>query len=150
MVSPLQSSLSEFIEDVSSFAVHKNPQVKCETFRFLVRCLKETKTAPSPAEVKTLSATQIKGMSDSFEPTRAAAMEGLGTLAKIVGERTLIKELESLDDIKKAKVKEFMDKAEVKCKGGASKPAAAAPPPAARSAAPPQARPAQVRLLIFH
>lgn len=73
-------------------------------------------------------------MEDSFEPVRAAAMEGLGTLAKIVGERPLVKELDGLDDIKKGKVKEFMERAEVKCKGGVGVPAAAKPPSATAAA----------------
>lgn len=62
-------------------------------------------------------------------------MEGLGTLAKIVGERPLIKELEGLDDIKKAKVKEFMENAQVKSKAGAKPaPSGGRPAPAAASA----------------
>lgn len=50
---------------------------------------------------------------------RTAAAEGLGTLIKIVGDRPMTATMEQLDDIRKTKVKEFAEKAEVKCKAGA-------------------------------
>ena len=61
----------------------------------------------------------------------------MGTLMKIIGERALAPQMEAMDDLRKAKVKEFFDKAVVKCKVG-SAPAKKAPtaPIAAPTAAP--------------
>lgn len=87
-------------------------------------------------------------MEDSFEPVRAAAMEGLGTLAKIVGERPLVKELEGLDDIKKGRVKEYMEKAEVKAKSGIKAAPAPRPNPSLAPSAAPPAKTTQVRLQL--
>jgi hypothetical protein len=52
---------------------------------------------------------------------------------KVVGERALGGQVDALDDLRKAKVMEAFEKAEVKYKGkgAASKPAAVSAPPAA-------------------
>jgi hypothetical protein len=71
----------------------------------------------------------VSGFEDSFEPVRTAAAEGLGTLMKIMGERPMTATMEQLDDIRKTKVKEFAEKAEVKCSAGATSALAKAPAP---------------------
>jgi cytoskeleton-associated protein 5 len=71
-------------------------------------------------------------LEDSDEKVRTGAAEGLGLTMKIVGERALNPVMESMDDIRKAKVKEAFEKAQVKCKATAApppKPPAAAAPP---------------------
>lgn len=75
-------------------------------------------------------------LEDGYEPVRAAAAEGLGTLLKIVGERQLNPVIDPLDDLRKAKVKEAFEKATVKCKAGVAPPKPAAPPAAKGKAAP--------------
>ena len=107
--------------------------------------------APSlKTDLKPLADALLSGIEDSFEPVRSAAAEGLGTLSKILGERALGPTLEGLDDIKKAKVKDFAEKAEVKYRPGAGGPAAGAsaaakpiaPRPVAAAPQPkPQAKP---------
>lgn len=107
--------------------------------------------APSlKTDLKPLADALLSGIEDSFEPVRSAAAEGLGTLSKILGERALGPTLEGLDDIKKAKVKDFAEKAEVKYRPGARGPAAGAsaaakpiaPRPVAAAPQPkPQAKP---------
>ena len=122
------SSLSDCLEDILEFLKHKNPQVKAETLSFLIRCLKTTKDAPSKPECKSTAEAATKLLTESSEVTRSGGAEVLGTLMKIMGERAMGPYMEGLDDIRKAKIKEYFDKAEVKAK---DKPKAAAPPPKA-------------------
>lgn len=71
----------------------------------------------------------LKTIEDADSATREYSAEGLGTLAKVVGEKALMPFTEKLDDIKAAKVKEACDKAVVKAKpAGPPKPAAVPAP----------------------
>ena len=128
----ISSSLSDCLEDILEFLKHKNPQVKAETLSFLIRCLKTTKIAPSKPECKSIADAATKLLTESSEVTRSGGAEVLGTLMKIMGERAMAPHLEGLDDIRKAKIKEYFEKAEVKAK---DKPKAAAPPPKAAASA---------------
>lgn len=119
-------SLSECLEEIVEFLKHKNPQVKLESTRFLVRCLKSIREAPSQAEVKTIAEAATKLLTESQAVQRDTGAEVLGTLWKIMGDRMMNAHLDGLDDIRKAKIKEFHDAAEVKAK---YRPKAAAPPP---------------------
>lgn len=131
----LSTGLSECLEDILEFLKHKNPQVKSETLGFLIRCLKTTREAPSKPEVKSIADAATKLLTESTEATRSAGAETLGTLMKIMGERQMQQYLEGLDDIRKSKIKEYCDAAEVKAK---DKPRPVAPPP--KAAPPPQKR----------
>ena len=131
------ASISEITEDITTFSKHKNPQVKEQTYKWLVRCLCSTRVAPNlKTDLKPLTEALLHGFEDSFEPVRSAAAEGLGCLLKILGERAMGATMENLDDIRKAKVKEFAEKAQVKCKAGAPVPSKPAPGPAAAMARP--------------
>ncbi|KAL8734648.1 MAG: hypothetical protein Q9166_001304 [cf. Caloplaca sp. 2 TL-2023] len=127
------TGLSECLEDILEFLKHKNPQVKTETLKFLIRCLRTTREAPSKPEVKLIAEAATKLLTESVETTRSAGAEVLGTLMKIMGERAMGPYMEGLDDIRKTKIKEFCDTAEVKAK---DKPKPVAPPP--KAAAPGQ------------
>lgn len=110
-------SISDVVEDVATFAKHKNPQVKEQTYRFLIRGLSTTKVAPNvKTDLKPLADALLSGMDDGFAPVRDAAAEALGTLLKVVGERAMGAILDGLDEIKRKKVLEFASKAEVRCK----------------------------------
>lgn len=127
------SSFADCLEEILEFLKHKNPQVKLESTRFLIRCLKNSREAPSPAEAKTLAEASTKLLTESQEVQRSAGAEVLGTLWKIMGDRIMNVHLDGLDDIRKNKIKEYYEAAEVKAK---YKPKAAAPPkPAAAPAA---------------
>ncbi|KAF3006881.1 Microtubule-associated protein, microtubule dynamics during spindle orientation [Curvularia kusanoi] len=126
------SSFADCLEEILEFLKHKNPQVKLESTRFLVRCLKNTREAPTPAEAKTLAEASTKLLTESQEVQRSAGAEALGTLWKIMGDRIMNAHLDGLDEIRKTKIKEFYETAEVKTK---YKPKSAAPPKPA--AAPP-------------
>ncbi|KAK6330139.1 Microtubule-associated protein, microtubule dynamics during spindle orientation [Orbilia blumenaviensis] len=122
------TSLADVLEDTMELLRHKNPQVKLESLRFLIRCLRTTRVAPSKPEVKTISDNVTKLLADTLEATRTAAAEAMGTLMKIMGERAMNPFVDGLDDIRKSKIKEFFESAQVKAK---DKPPAPAPPPAA-------------------
>ncbi|KAK2757659.1 Microtubule-associated protein, microtubule dynamics during spindle orientation [Arachnomyces sp. PD_36] len=149
------TNLSDCLEDILEFLKHKNPQVKQETLKFLIRCLKNTRDAPSKPETKSIAEAATKMLTESTEIVRAGGAEILGTLMKIMGERAMAPYLDGLDDIRKTKIKEYFETAEVKAKDrpkpivgppkaaapsggkkvvrkpalGSKKPAAAAPPP---------------------
>ncbi|KAL8813075.1 MAG: hypothetical protein Q9223_002201 [Gallowayella weberi] len=125
------TGLSECLEDILEFLKHKNPQVKSETLKFLIRCLRTTREAPSKPEVKVTAEAATKLFAESVEATRLAASEVLGTLMKIMGERAMGPYMEGLDESRKTKIKEFCDAAEVKAK---DKPKPVAPPPKAAPA----------------
>ena len=122
------SSLSDCLDDILEFLRHKNPTVKAETLNFLIRCLKTTREVPSKPETKSTAEAATKLLTDSVEATRSGGAEVLGTLMKIIGERAMNPYMDGLDDIRKTKIKEYCDKAEVKAK---DKPKAA--PAAAKS-----------------
>lgn len=113
-----QTSLSDLTEDVLTALKSKNPQVKEGTLKFYCRCMKETREAPSKNDIKPLCDAIAPCTGDSFEPVRGAAAEALGLLMKILGERAFGPVIEGLDDLRKAKVKESFEKAEVKFKAG--------------------------------
>jgi protein STU2 len=123
------TSLSECLEGVLEFLKHKNPQVKLESTRFLIRCLKNTREPPQPPEIKSIADAATKLLTESQETQRSAGAEVLGTLWKIMGDRAMGPFLNDLDEIRKTKIKEFYESAEVKAKNK-PKPAAAPPKPA--------------------
>ncbi|KAF5860162.1 Microtubule-associated protein, microtubule dynamics during spindle orientation [Aspergillus alliaceus] len=110
------TNLTECLEEILEFLKHKNPQVKQETLKFLIRCLRTTRDVPSKAEVKSIAEAATKLLTESSEVNRAGGAEILGTLMKIMGERAMNPYLEGLDDIRKTKIKEFFETAEVKAK----------------------------------
>lgn len=137
------TSLSDCLEDIFEFLKHKNPQVKQETLKFLIRCLKTTRDVPGKPEVKSIAEAAIRLLTESSEVTRSGAAEILGTLMKIMGERAMNPYLDGLDEIRKTKIKEYYDVAEVKAKDR-PKPIVAPPKPApaAKKAAPGARKPA--------
>jgi len=110
------TSLSDCLEETLEFLKHKNPQVKEGTMKFLIRCLKTTKDAPTKPEVASIAEAAKKLLSESVEGLRSGGAEVLGTVMKIMGERAMGPYLEGLDDIRKTKIKEYFDTAEVKAK----------------------------------
>lgn len=110
------TSLTDCLEETLGFMSHKNPNVKLETVKFLVRCLRTTREVPSKAEQKSIADAATKLLTESTEGMRSGGAEILGTLMKIIGERAMAPYLDGLDDIRKAKIKEYFETAEVKAK----------------------------------
>ena len=110
------TNFSDCLEETLGFLTHKNPQVKLESLKFLIRCLKTTRDVPSKAEQKSIADASTKLLTESSEVTRSGGAEVLGTLMKIIGERAMGPYLDGLDDIRKTKIKEYFENAEVKAK----------------------------------
>jgi hypothetical protein len=134
----LATSLSDCLEETLEFLKHKNPQVKEGTMKFLIRCLKTTRSAPSKPEVTSIVEASKKLLSEGVESLRSGGAEILGIVMKIMGERAMGPHLEGLDDIRKSKIKEFFETAEVKAKDKPKPPPAAAAPRQAPAAAAPR------------
>jgi cytoskeleton-associated protein 5 len=124
-----QITFPDLTDDFMKFLKHKNPQVREGTLKFLNRCLSTTRIAPNKPDLKPYSEALVELLGDSQESIRNAAQEGLALFMKIFGERMLNPYLEPVDDLKKGKVKEALEKVTVKCKAGS----APAPPPHASS-----------------
>ena len=110
------TSLSDCLEETLTFLVHKNPQVKVETIKFLIRCLRTTRDVPQKAELKSIADAATKLLTESTENMRSGGAEILGTLMKIMGERALGPYLDGLDEIRKTKINEYFEAADVKAK----------------------------------
>jgi cytoskeleton-associated protein 5 len=117
-----QTSLPDIIPDIMPALSSKNPQAKEGALKFMGRCLSSATTPIQTAQIKLLSETLATLVEDGYEGARNEAATCLGTLMKMVGERAMNPVLESLDDMRKAKVKEAYEKATVKCKIGAGGP----------------------------
>ncbi|KAL3475475.1 armadillo-type protein [Aspergillus californicus] len=112
----IATSLADCLEEILEFVKHKNPQVKQETVKFLIRCLRTTREVPAKPEIKSIAEAATKLLTDSSEVNRAGGAEILGTLMKIMGERVMTPFLDGLDEIRKTKIKEYFQTAEVKAK----------------------------------
>ena len=115
------------------------------TLRFLSRSLCSTTDAPPKDLVKPLAESLITLLGDSFEPVRLAAADCLAALMKILGERAMNPYTEGVAELQMAKVKEALERVEVKYKAGS---AAARPKVLATSSAPAARPTAKVRLLL--
>lgn len=124
------TTLTDCLEEIFEYLKHKNPQIKQETVKFLVRCLRTTRTVPAKAEQKAIADAGTKLLTESAPAIREGAAEILGTLMKILGERAMNPYLDGLDEIRKTKIKEYFGTAEVKAKER-PKPIVAPPKPAA-------------------
>ncbi|CAH7671761.1 hypothetical protein BY996DRAFT_6417860 [Phakopsora pachyrhizi] len=80
--------LSDLAEDIVTFSKHKNPQVKDQTMKFLVRCLWNTENQIPKTEVKSFLGVMLGRLEDAVVPVREASAEGFGTLMKLVEKAT--------------------------------------------------------------
>ena len=128
----MSTGLADIEPDVLEALKNKNPQVRENSARFLVRVLKTTREAPSPEQTKEIAEPAKKLLAESAPGLREVGAEILGVLWKIMGDRNMLAHLEGLSDMHKNKVKEASEAAEVKAKW---KPKAAPPPKAAAAPA---------------
>lgn len=80
-----------------------------------------------------ISDAAIKLLADTLEATRTAAAEAMGTLMKIMGERAMNPYMDGLDDIRKSRIKEFFETAQVKAKDKPPAPVAVPAPSTAKA-----------------
>nr|POE54951.1 spindle pole body component alp14 [Quercus suber] len=128
----LAVGLVDIQSDVREALQNKNPQIKEQSAKFLIRALKTTRDAPSLELTKEFAEAGKKLLGESAAPLRDAGAEILGVLWKVMGDRNMLNHLEGLDELRKNKIKEFSDAAEVKAKW---KPKAAPAPKAAAAPA---------------
>jgi cytoskeleton-associated protein 5 len=128
-----QTTLSDIVDDILTGCKSKNPQVKEGTLKFLHRSLQSTTDAPGKDQIKPLAEVLVTLLGDSAEPVRSSAADCLGTLMKILGERTFNPYVEKVPELQMAKVKDAFGRAEIKYKAGGK---AAAPKAAASASAP--------------
>ncbi|ORX54518.1 ARM repeat-containing protein [Hesseltinella vesiculosa] len=137
--------LVDLAPDISSAVGHKNPQIRAQCMKLLARQFQTIRQPPGKAEIKTYATLMLKTLDDADASAREHSAEGLGTLMKVVGEKMMLAYIDDLDDIKKGKIKDAFDKAEVKAKPAmpkkAAPPPAKKPPTAARRAPPPASKP---------
>lgn len=114
----MQTSLTNIIPDLDGALKSKNPQVKEGTLKFLGRCLSLATSPIQPAQIKPMAESLAVLLEDGFEGARTEAATCFGCLMKMVGERPLNATMDTLQDMRKAKVKEAFEKAVVKCKAG--------------------------------
>lgn len=123
------TSLSDVLEATLEAMKHKTPPVRLASSHYLIRCLKETRVSPTRPEIESIITSSIKLVGDTLPGVRTNGFEAVGTLMKITGERELNSYLENVDDIKKNKIREFYETAEVKSKIAPPKPAKSAAAP---------------------
>ncbi|KAI9595885.1 armadillo-type protein [Syncephalis fuscata] len=133
-------TIGDIMEDVVTGSKHKNPNVRAETCRWLIRSLKVIKQPPGKAELKTYTDAMKVALDDSQADVREAALEALGTMMKAAGERAMLSMIDGMDKVKETKMREYFDKAEVKAKATAARPAPAPAKPAASAPSKPVAR----------
>ncbi|WFD06209.1 hypothetical protein MVES1_001551 [Malassezia vespertilionis] len=126
-------TLSDVLDPIQGVASHKNPAVRAGAMRFLARCLQNTTTMPNAAELKAIATNLLEAMNDGAGDVRDAGATGLGTLRALVGERPIAAYMETLDDIKKAKVEEEAKHVTVKAVKAAGGKAAEANAPKANA-----------------
>ncbi|XP_037945409.1 protein mini spindles isoform X2 [Teleopsis dalmanni] len=95
----------------------KNPTVKLETGSFLSRAFARTQPAAINKKLlKLLVTTLVKTLNEPDPNVRDSSAEAIGTLMKLMGEKTVAPLLVDVDALKMAKIKEFHDNAEIKVK----------------------------------
>jgi cytoskeleton-associated protein 5 len=134
----LSTGLTEILSDVLEATKNKNPQVKEHSAKFLARSLRLTKVVPTLEQTKEMAEAGKKLLGEGTANLRDVGAEILGVLWKIMGDKHMLGHLDGVEEIRKTKIKEFSDAAEVKSKW--KPPKAAAPPP--KAAGPPGKKPA--------
>ncbi|KAI8616669.1 armadillo-type protein [Chytriomyces sp. MP71] len=135
------AGLAEILDDLTTAAKHKNPQVRALSVAWLARCLSALRKPPPKTELKAVAELLVRGLEDADAACREACNGALGVLMRIVGERALAGFVAGVDEVRMAKMREACEGAIVKVSavGAVAKaPVAAAPvaaPPVARAAA---------------
>ncbi|XP_054741360.1 protein mini spindles isoform X5 [Anastrepha obliqua] len=111
------TSLEAMQESIVESLGNKNPNVKSETAFFLARAFARTQpTAINKKLLKLLVTTLIKTLNEPDPTVRDASAEALGTLLKLMGDKSVGPFLIEVDALKMAKIKECQEKAEIKVK----------------------------------
>lgn len=98
--------INDLLEEISNAAKHKVPKARCELLLWLGRSIREGTSGADlkGAPLKTFGLLFLKGTDDSSPEVRDAALGGLASLQRIVGERNVAPYTEKLDKKRKDKV----------------------------------------------
>lgn len=88
------------------FYKHKSPSVKEEILKFTCRLISKNSGNLSKPMVKNISTELSKALEDSLPNVRDVASECFATLMQFVGEKAVLINLDSVDDMKKSKIME--------------------------------------------
>lgn len=126
----LTTTIDDILDESLTLTKSKNPSVRQNMLSFLSRSLSSTPVFPRKEEVKALAEGAAALIGDADVKVREAALEMLGVLMKLIGERAMGPYLNDVDEIKKAKIAEYHVNASVKAKAEKPKPypVVAAPP----------------------
>lgn len=117
----VSGNIADIVPECLEGTKHKNPQIKTESLKLFSRCLATTKHMPKKEDIKLIAETCIKLLSDTLEAVRSNAAEVLGIIMRLIGERAMAPYLESIDDIRKQKIKEACNNANVVARSGDEK-----------------------------
>ncbi|ORZ13461.1 armadillo-type protein [Absidia repens] len=109
-------SIMDVTESIAVAVKHKNPQIRTQSVKLIIRQLQIIHKVPTKLETKALAELMLKTLDDADGAAREASAEGLGTLMNVVGERPMLAFIDPLDDIKKNKISEYCSKAQVMAK----------------------------------
>ncbi|CEP62686.1 Stu2p LALA0_S06e01354g [Lachancea lanzarotensis] len=108
------------LEETLRFMAHKTPQVRMESTKFLTHLLQTWKPeAHNPNDelviklVPDISQAALKIVGDTQPAIRDTGYECIATLMKLVGEREVSDVIDNLDNLKKKKVYEHFERAQV-------------------------------------
>lgn len=96
----------ELLEEISTAAKHKTPKARSELLLWLGRSIRDGTPGADLKGVplKCFGTLFLKGSDDSAPEVRDAALAGLASLQKVVGERNVLPYMEKLDKKRKDKV----------------------------------------------
>lgn len=95
------------IEDMKPFLIHKNPQIKAETFAWLGRLIPQLKQPIPKKDVKLIVEMCIPGLEDGATEVRDVAARAISKLYRLSGEKNIAPLLDGVEKIKLAKITEF-------------------------------------------
>lgn len=110
------TNLGDIQADSLEALKNKNPAVKENTAKFIARSFTSTKEVPTLEQTKEYADGAKKLLTEGAAPLRDAGAEILGIMWKIMGDRNMLVHFEGVDEIRKTKIKEYCDAAEVRVK----------------------------------
>lgn len=102
---------------------HRTPTVKLESTNYMGHLLCETPVNLKPSDLQRLLPVAIKLLGDTSTPLRDAAAKILAALTKLVGSAKIDPALRGLDEHKRKRVTDWLEKVTVKAKQVAPQPA---------------------------
>ncbi|KAI9257597.1 armadillo-type protein [Sporodiniella umbellata] len=101
--------VASWLEEITKGLGHKNPQVRAECLKLVTRQLASVR--PEQAQVRPIGMLFKKALEDAEASVRDAAAQGLGTMKKVLGEKTTQVFTDALDDLKLGKINAFYQQA---------------------------------------